>query len=56
MLAMLKRLARNLAQGKATMAAIPPVCNFGEKAHAFTLPATDGRTYASPTSRGPRAP
>jgi peroxiredoxin len=46
MLAILKRFARNLAQGRVTMAAIPPVCNFGEKAHDFTLPATDGRSYS----------
>ena len=41
MLAILKRFVRNLRQGKVTMAAIPPVCNFGEKAHDFTLPATE---------------
>lgn len=45
MLAILKRFAHNLAQGKLTMAAIPPVCNFGEPAHEFSLPATDGKTY-----------
>jgi peroxiredoxin len=45
MLAILKRFARNLAHGRVTMAATPPVCNFGEKAHDFTLPATDGRSY-----------
>ncbi|MCC5963500.1 MAG: thioredoxin family protein [Rhodobacteraceae bacterium] len=28
------------------MAATPPVCDFGWKAPDFTLPATDGRTYA----------
>jgi peroxiredoxin len=54
MLATLKRLARNLAQGKATMAAIPPVCNFGEQAHPFMLPATDGRTYSLADLKGPR--
>ena len=54
MLATLKRLARNLAQGKATMAAIPPVCNFGEPAHPFTLPATDGRTYSLADLKGPK--
>jgi peroxiredoxin len=42
----LQRLARNLAQGKFTMAATPPICNFGEKAHGFTLPATDGKFYS----------
>ena len=45
MLAILERFARNLAHGRLTMAATPPVCNFGEKAHDFTLPATDGRSY-----------
>lgn len=28
------------------MAARPPVCDFGWKARAFSLPATDGKTYA----------
>jgi peroxiredoxin len=42
----LQRLARNLAQGKFTMAATPPICNFGEKAHGFILPATDGKSYS----------
>ena len=28
------------------MAAVPPVCDFGWKAVDFSLPATDGRTYA----------
>jgi peroxiredoxin len=27
------------------MAATPPVCNFGEGAHEFELPATDGQRY-----------
>ena len=45
MLAILERIARNLAHGRLTMAATPPVCNFGEQAHDFTLPATDGRSY-----------
>lgn len=27
------------------MAATPPTCNFGESAHEFELPATDGRRY-----------
>jgi peroxiredoxin len=49
----LKRLARNLAQGKFTMAATPPVCNFGEKAHDFTLSGTDGRTYRLADILGP---
>jgi peroxiredoxin len=36
-----------------TLAATPPVCNFGEKAHDFTLPATDGRTYSLSDLNGP---
>ena len=54
MLAILKRLTRNLAQGKVSMAAVPPVCNFGEKAHDFALPATDGRTYRLADLAGPK--
>lgn len=42
------RLIRTLTKliKEGTLAATPPVCNFGEKAHPFTLPATDGRTYS----------
>ncbi len=36
------------------MAATPPVCDFGWKAPDFTLPATDGRTYALSDVAGPR--
>lgn len=36
------------------MAAVPPVCNFGEKAHPFTLPATDGRSYSLDELKGPK--
>jgi peroxiredoxin len=54
MLAILKRFGRNLAQGKLTMAAIPPVCNFGEQAPDFTLPATDGRSYSLTDLKGPK--
>lgn len=36
------------------MAAIPPVCDFGWKAPAFTLPATDGNIYSLDDIRGPR--
>jgi peroxiredoxin len=36
-----------------TLAATPPVCNFGEKAQPFTLPATDGRTYHLTDLKGP---
>ena len=35
------------------MAAIPPVCAFGWQAPDFTLPATDGRTYALADIAGP---
>lgn len=54
MLAILKRFARNLAHGRMTMAATPPVCNFGERAHEFTLPATDGRSYRLAELKGPK--
>ncbi len=36
------------------MAAIPPVCDFGWKAPDFTLPATDGRSYALADVAGPK--
>lgn len=36
------------------MAATPPVCDFGWKAPAFTLPATDGKTYALSDLAGPK--
>jgi len=34
--------------------ATPPVCDFGWKAPDFTLPATDGRTYALSDIAGPK--
>jgi len=34
--------------------ATPPVCDFGWKAPDFTLPATDGRTYALSDVAGPK--
>ena len=34
------------------MAAQPPVCDFGWKAHSFTLPATDGKTYSLADLKG----
>jgi len=36
------------------MAAVPPVCDFGWKAPAFNLPATDGSTYSLDQIRGER--
>ncbi len=36
------------------MAAIPPVCDFGWKAPDFTLPATDGQSYALADVAGPK--
>ena len=35
------------------MAAQPPICNFGEPAKAFDLPATDGKRYTLESARGP---
>lgn len=34
------------------MAAVPPVCDFGEKAKDFRLPATDGRSYGLDELKG----
>jgi peroxiredoxin len=50
----LRTLFRNLSRGRLTMAATPPVCNFGEKAHDFELPATDGRRYRLGDLKGPK--
>lgn len=36
------------------MAAVPPICNFGEKAKPFELPATDGKRYTLEDVRGPK--
>ena len=36
------------------MAATPPICNFGEAAHAFALPATDGKSYRLADLKGPK--
>ena len=54
MLGKLKRLARNLRQGKFTMAATPPVCSFGAPAPDFELPATDGKRYRLADLKGPK--
>lgn len=35
------------------MAAETPICNFGEKAEPFDLPATDGKRYSLDDVRGP---
>ena len=51
---LLRRLARNASRGRFTMAAIPPVCDFGQKAPDFELPATDGRTYRLADLKGER--
>ena len=37
-----------------SMAATPPVCDFGEKAPDFELPATDGRRYRLADLKGPK--
>jgi peroxiredoxin len=48
----LKRAAKLVITGRAFMAATPPICNFGEKAKPFSLPATDGRTYSLDELKG----
>ena len=52
--AVLRKLLSNLKRGRLTMAAIPPVCNFGETAPDFELPATDGRRYRLADLKGPK--
>jgi peroxiredoxin len=54
MLRKLKRVAKLVITGRAFMAATPPICNFGEKAKPFSLPATDGRTYSLDELKGPK--
>jgi peroxiredoxin len=51
---LLRNFARNASQGRFTMATVPPVCDFGQKAPDFTLPATDGRTYSLADLKGER--
>jgi len=36
------------------MATAPPICDFGWKARAFELPATDGKIYSLSEIRGPK--
>lgn len=36
------------------MAAVPPICNFGEEAYSFELPATDGHRYSLEDLKGPK--
>lgn len=36
------------------MAAVPPLCDFGWKAPAFTLPGVDGKSHALENLRGPK--
>ena len=36
------------------MAALPPICDFGWKAPAFSLPGADGKTHALENLRGPK--
>ena len=36
------------------MAAVPPICNFGEEAYSFELPATDGHRYRLDDLKGPK--
>ncbi len=55
MLRKLKRRLKNLLSiigGK--MAATPPVCSFGEKAHDFSLPGTDGKIHSLADVQGPK--
>jgi len=51
---LLGRFLGNLRRGRMTMAAVAPVCNFGEKAKPFDLPATDGRRYRLEDLVGPK--
>ena len=39
---------------EALLAATPPVCDFGWQAPAFTLPATDGKSYTLADVAGPK--
>ena len=54
MLRKLAKLLQNLRRGRITMAAIPPISNFGEKGHDFELPATYGRRYTLADLKGER--
>jgi peroxiredoxin len=50
----LERLAKAIFKGRSAMAAVPPICEFGLKASAFELPATDGRRYSLDELKGPK--
>jgi peroxiredoxin len=54
MLGKLKATHGRLGKGRARMAATPPVCNFGEKAPDFRLPATDGGASSLGELKGPK--
>ena len=45
MVGKLARLGSNLLRGRLSMAAVPPICDFGVKAPDFELTATDGASY-----------
>jgi peroxiredoxin len=53
MLGKLKRVIGRLVGG-GHMAAVPPVCNFCERAHDFTLLGTDGARHSLSDLRGPK--
>ena len=53
MLRKLKRRLKHLLAIGGRMPS-PPVCNFGEKAHDFSLSATDGGIYSLADLRGPK--
>jgi peroxiredoxin len=46
--------AANLDDGVTTMAPATPICDFGEPAKPFDLPATDGKRYTLEDVRGPK--
>lgn len=54
MIALLGRFFANLRKGRMTMAAVAPICNFGEKAKPFDLPGVDGKRYRLEDVMGPK--